>query len=186
MGSVTGRNLIISVFGESHGAGLGVNIDGFPSGVSLDLEQVAFEMSRRAPKKTAYSTARNEDDLPEIISGVLDNKTTGAPICAVFRNKDARSSDYSDFSDIPRPSHADYTASLRYNKNNDIRGGGHFSGRLTAPVVFAGALCRQYLKSKNVVIGAHIEEIGGLKDSRFSDMTLTFSLLDFLSKSDFP
>ncbi len=186
MGSVTGKNLVLSVFGESHGKAVGVTLDGFPSGIHLDLDQIASEMERRSPKSAAYSTKRSEGDQPEILSGVLDNVTTGAPICAVIRNSDARSSDYSLFRDMPRPSHADYTGAVRYHNANDVRGGGHFSGRLTAPFVFAGALCRQYLHTKNIVIGAHIAEIAGVGDTGFSGLSLTQALLEFLNHSDFP
>ena len=186
MGSVFGKNLTLSIFGESHGPSVGVVIDGFPSGMKLDFDQISREMERRAPKKVSYSTTRCENDQPEILSGILDHKTTGAPICAVIRNSDAHSSDYSMFRDVPRPSHADYTAALRYQGANDIRGGGHFSGRLMAPLVFAGALCKQYLHTKGITIGAHIAEIGGIVDDRFSDLTLTPSLLSFLNSSDFP
>ena len=140
-----GNDVKISVFGESHGNGIGVVIDGLPAGEKLNLDEIYLQMSRRAPGNDKAATPRLEKDVPEILSGLLDNITTGAPLCAVIRNTNVRSGDYSNLLNCPRPGHADYTGYVRYNGFNDIRGGGHFSGRLTAPLVFAGAVCRQIL-----------------------------------------
>ena len=133
-----GNYVKISVFGESHGNGIGVVIDGLPSGEKIDMEALLVQMGRRAPGKDKAATPRLEKDLPEILSGMLGDTTTGAPLCAVIRNTNTRSQDYGEMMTRPRPAHADFTGHVRYNGFNDIRGGGHFSGRLTAPIVFAG------------------------------------------------
>ena len=138
--------LSVSIFGESHGAGIGVVIDGLPGGKPIDLDKILEFMARRAPKKDGISTRRNEKDLPEILSGVFNGKTTGTPLAAVIRNTDQHSADYGNLSTVARPGHADYTGAVRYHYANDPRGGGHFSGRLTAPLVFAGAVCGQLLE----------------------------------------
>ncbi len=152
------------IFGESHGPAIGVVLTGVPAGLKLDTEFILAEMARRAPGKNSTSTARKESDLPEILSGVLDGVTTGAPLCAMIRNSDQHSSDYSEFKRKPRPSHSDYAAWARYNGHNDIRGGGHFSGRLTAPLVFAGAVAKLYLKEKGIEVTSVIRNIGGTED----------------------
>ena len=152
------------IFGESHGPAIGVVLTGVPAGLKLDTEFILAEMARRAPGKNRTSTARKESDLPEILSGVLDGVTTGAPLCAMIRNSDQHSSDYSEFKRKPRPSHSDYAAWVRYNGHNDIRGGGHFSGRLTAPLVFAGAVAKLYLKEKGIEVTSVIRNIGGTED----------------------
>ena len=164
MSSSYGKIFKITLFGESHSAGIGVVIDGVPSGVKLDMDEIMFEMSRRAPGKNDFSTPRNENDIPEILSGVFDGKTTGTPICAIIRNTNTISKDYNP--EILRPSHADYTGNIRYNGFNDYRGGGHFSGRLTAPMVFAGAIAKQIIKEENVEIYSHIKNIGTAYDSK--------------------
>ncbi len=160
-----------TVFGESHGPAIGVVIDALPSGICLDMEQIAAELSRRAPGRNPQSTARKEADVPEILSGVYLGKTTGTPLCAVIRNTDQHSGDYSRLRDMPRPGHADYTGWVRYAGCNDYRGGGHFSGRLTAPLVFAGAVAKQILAQRQIYVGAHIEQIERVKDKNFTDMT---------------
>ena len=152
------------IFGESHGPAIGVVLTGVPAGLKLDTEFILAEMARRAPGKNSTSTARKESDLPEILSGVLDGVTTGAPLCAMIRNSDQHSSDYSEFKRKPRPSHSDYAAWARYNGHNDIRGGGHFSGRLTAPLVFAGSVAKLYLKEKWIGVTSVIRNIGGTED----------------------
>ena len=156
MGSTWGNQLKISIFGESHGKGVGVVIDGFPAGFEYDSDFVSREMSRRAPGQSLLTTPRRERDIPNVLSGILNNTTTGAPVCMMIQNTDTHSSDYENLRTVPRPSHSDYTGQLRYRGAGDIRGGGHFSGRLTAPVVFAGALCKDFLKKvHNIEIGAH-------------------------------
>ena len=165
MGSVFGKNIKLSLFGESHGEAIGCIIDGFPHGIKIDNDFIESEMERRRAKNPSVSTARNEKDKVEILSGLLENKTTGMPIAAIIRNENKRSGDYSNLKIMPRPSHSDFTAMIRYRNYNDIRGGGHFSGRLTAPLVFAGALCKLALKEKfGINIAAHIKQIYNIKD----------------------
>ncbi|MEI0607223.1 chorismate synthase [Brachyspira pulli] len=165
MGSVFGNNIKLSLFGESHGEAIGCVIDGFPYGINIDNDFIENEMDRRRAKNAKLTTARNEADKVEILSGTLDNKSTGMPIAAIIRNENKRSGDYSNLKVLPRPSHSDYTAMLRYDGFNDIRGGGHFSGRLTAPLVFAGALAKLALKEKfDINIAAHIKQIYNIKD----------------------
>ena len=152
-----------TIFGESHGPAIGVVITGLPSGLALDMDAVAAEMARRAPGQDKTSTPRKEKDAVEILSGVFEGKTTGTPLCGVIYNTDTRSKDYSKLKDMPRPSHADYTASVRYGGYSDYRGGGHFSGRLTAPLVFAGALAKQLLAQRGIAIESEIDLLGGVK-----------------------
>ena len=173
MSSTTGKNINISVFGQSHSEAIGVVIDGLPAGFTLDMEKINSFMARRAPGNNAFSTARKEADAPEILSGLVDGTTCGAPLCAVIRNTNTRSQDYSELKDCPRPSHADYAASVRYDGFNDVAGGGHFSGRLTAPLCFAGAVCMQILESRNINIKAHIYSIKDIKDTPFDLVSIT-------------
>lgn len=165
MGSVFGRNIKLSLFGESHGEAIGCVIDGFPHGINIDKEFIESEMERRRAKNPSLSTARHEKDKVEILSGLIENKSSGMPIASIIRNENKISKDYANLKNIPRPSHSDLTAMIRYENYNDIRGGGHFSGRLTAPLVFAGSLCKLALKEKfNINIAAHIKQIYNIKD----------------------
>ena len=186
MGSTWGNTIKISIFGESHGTGIGVVIDGFPSGVAYDEAFVLREMERRAPGRNKQSTTRKEPDKPEVQSGIYNGKTTGTPICAVIRNTNQRSNDYAELAAQPRPGHADYTGMLRYDSCNDPRGGGHFSGRLTAPLVFAGALCKLWLKEQGVTVGAHIQSIAQIQDMPFDDVEVTAEQLDALRNAEYP
>lgn len=172
MSSMWNNNISISIFGESHGAAIGVVIDNLPPGEYIDLEELSMFLSRRAPKKDKTSTPRNEKDLPQIMSGLVNNRTTGTPLCAFIQNTDTRSNDYSNISKLARPGHADYTGSLRYKGFNDVRGGGHFSGRLTAPLCFAGAVCGQILEKRGIYTGAHISSVHNIKDSSFNRVTV--------------
>ncbi len=156
-----------TIFGESHGPGIGVVIENLPSGIPMDMEFILSEMRRRQAKKGGLSTSRIEADIPEIISGVFEGKTTGTPLCAMIRNENTRSGDYTRTKDLARPSHADYTGKVRYGGFNDYRGGGHFSGRLTAPMVFAGAVAKLWLKEKGIRVGGHILQIGEVRDEPF-------------------
>lgn len=164
MSSIWGEQIKISVFGESHGTAVGVVIDGLPSGILLDLDKINLEMSRRRPGKDIFTTQRKETDTVEIVSGFFNGYTTGAPLCGIIRNNDKRSADYDDIKNIMRPGHADYTSYISYNGFADYRGGGHFSGRLTAPVVFAGAIANQYLSHYKITIGTHLLKIGNILD----------------------
>ncbi|MGN0143997.1 MAG: chorismate synthase [Clostridium sp.] len=186
MSGMWGNKLKVSIFGESHGAGIGITIDGLPSGVEIDIDEVLKEMARRAPGKSKLSTARKEADKPEILSGFFEGRTTGTPLCAVIRNSDQHSKDYGKLKDLMRPGHADYPGFIRYNGFNDYRGGGHFSGRITAPLVFAGAICKQVLSSKGITIGSHVKSIGNIYDKGFDEVELTKELLDNLKAEELP
>ncbi|EDT74683.1 chorismate synthase [Clostridium butyricum] len=186
MSGMWGNKLKVSIFGESHGAGIGITIDGLPSGIEIDMEEVIKEMARRAPGKSRLSTARKEGDQPEILSGFFEGKTTGTPLCAVIRNSDQHSKDYGKLKDLMRPGHADYPGFIRYNGFNDYRGGGHFSGRITAPLVFAGAVCKQILNIKGINVGAHVKSIGTIYDKSFDEVELTKELLDNLKINELP
>ena len=186
MSSMWGKNLKISIFGESHGAEIGVVIDGLEPGFEIDLDEVERQMDRRKPGKNRLSTARKEDDKANIVSGFFEGKTTGTPLCANIKNKDRKSADYTQIRDNFRPGHADYTGFVRYKGFNDYRGGGHFSGRLTAPIVFAGAICRQILEKKGIKIVSHIKAIKNIEDSSFDYTNIDEKLIKRLSYSDFP
>lgn len=152
------------IFGESHGPAIGVVLENPPAGLALDLDFIRAELARRAPGKSPLATARREADVPHILSGVFEGRTTGTPLCAVIRNTDAHSSDYAALKRFPRPGHADYAAAVRYGGNADYRGGGHFSGRLTAPLVFAGALGKLILRERGVAVSAAVSMLGGVPD----------------------
>lgn len=151
-----------TIFGESHGAAIGVVLTGVPPGLVLDMDAIEAEMARRAPGQDNTSTARKEPDRPIIVSGVFEGKSTGTPLTAIIQNTDSRSGDYSQLKDLPRPGHADYAGAVRYRNCNDYRGGGHFSGRLTAPLVFAGAIAKQLLAPKGITIASRISMLGGI------------------------
>lgn len=185
MSSTFGDKIKISVFGESHGNGIGVVIDGLPAGEKIDMDSVYAQMARRAPGKDKTATPRKESDIPKILSGMLGDTLTGAPLCAVIENTNTRSSDYGNLLTSPRPGHSDYAAFVKYKGANDIRGGGHFSGRITAPVVFAGAVCRQILEKKGIKIAAHIQSIGGVEDDKFNPVNIDGDLVDRLNSSSF-
>ena len=185
MGSTFGNKVKISVFGESHGTAIGVVIDGLPSGEKIDMDEVYRQMARRAPGNDKTATPRKEADKPEILSGLLDGVTTGAPLAAVIYNTNTRSGDYGNIMNSPRPGHSDYTAYLRYEGCNDVRGGGHFSGRLTANLVFAGAVIRQILKRKGIEIAAHIYSIGEAYDESFEPTGISRELIERLNGEKF-
>lgn len=185
MSSVIGDKIKLSIFGESHGEAIGCVIDGLPAGIKIDMNAVYKDMQRRAPGKDKTATPRFEKDIPHILSGMLDNVTTGAPLAMVIENTNTKSGDYSNLMTVPRPGHSDYPAYVKFGGNNDIRGGGHFSGRLTAPLLFAGSVAKQILSQMGVTIGAHIKQIGSVCDA-VSDLNKTDkSLLDTLSSSTF-
>ena len=163
MASTWGENIKLSIFGGSHTEAIGVVLDNLSPNEKIDMEKIRVQMARRAPGKDKTATTRLEADEPQVLSGLFNGVTTGAPLAAIIANTNTRSKDYSDLKIHPRPGHADYTASVRYNGANDIRGGGHFSGRLTACLVFAGAVCRQILERRGITIGAHAYAVGGAK-----------------------
>ncbi|MGN0569003.1 MAG: chorismate synthase [Candidatus Fimenecus sp.] len=172
MSSMTGNKIKISVFGQSHSEGIGVVIDSLPAGKKIDLEKVYHFMERRAPGRNILSTQRKEADKPEIISGLVNGVTCGVPLCAVIRNTNTRSADYNNIADTPRPSHADFSGFMRYKGFNDVAGGGHFSGRLTAPLCFAGAVCMQVLEGMGIKIQAHILKIKDVSDESFNPVSV--------------
>lgn len=172
MSSMTGNKIKISVFGQSHSEGIGVVIDSLPAGKKIDLEKVYQFMERRAPGRSILSTQRKEADKPEILSGLVNGVTCGVPLCAVIRNTNTRSADYNNIADTPRPSHADFSGFMRYNGFNDVAGGGHFSGRLTAPLCFAGAVCMQVLEEMGIKIQAHILKIKDVSDESFNPVSV--------------
>ncbi|MEE0930970.1 MAG: chorismate synthase [Acutalibacteraceae bacterium] len=186
MSSYWGKKVKISIFGESHGKGIGVVIDDLPAGEKIDMEQLLMFMGRRAPGKDKTATPRLEKDFPVIMSGMLDNITTGTPLCAVIENTNTRSVDYGNLLTSPRPGHGDYPGFIRYNGFNDIRGGGHFSGRLTAPIVFAGSICRQILERKGIKIASHIYSVGKVCDTPFNPVYIDNQLIEKLNKISFP
>ncbi|MGL5648475.1 MAG: chorismate synthase [Clostridium sp.] len=186
MSGTWGNNLKVSIFGESHGVGIGITIDGLPSGFPLNVEKINFHMGRRAPGKSKLSTARKEGDNVEILSGFFDGRLTGTPLCGIIRNKDNRSRDYGKLKDVMRPGHADYTGNIRYSGFNDYRGGGHFSGRITAPIVFAGSICRQILEEKGIKIVSHVKSIGNIEDSSFNPVKIDENLIEKLYEKELP
>lgn len=185
MSSVIGDKIKLSIFGESHGEAIGCVIDGLPAGIKIDMNALYKDMQRRAPGKDKTATPRLEKDIPHILSGMLDNVTTGAPLAMVIENTNTKSGDYSNLMTVPRPGHSDYPAYVKYGGNNDIRGGGHFSGRLTAPLVFAGSVAKQILSQMGVTIGAHIKQIGSVCDAASDLNKIDKFLLNTLSSSTF-
>jgi chorismate synthase len=173
MGSYFGRNVRVQVFGQSHAAAVGCVIDGLPAGFAPDMEKISAFMARRAPGQNTGDTARKEPDQPEILSGLHEGKTCGAPLCAVIRNRDAHSADYAALRDVPRPGHADFSLRQKFGDAADLRGGGHASGRLTAPLVFAGALCAQILEDRNIAVASRILQIGAVAPQVFDDAETT-------------
>jgi chorismate synthase len=186
MSSFWNHNITVSIFGESHGPAIGVVIDNLPSGEHIDLEELRTFMARRAPKKDATSTQRNEKDMPNIMSGVYNGYTTGTPLAAFISNTDQHSQDYGNISKLARPGHADYTGALRYKGFNDVRGGGHFSGRLTAPLCFAGAICGQILERRGIYTGAHIQQVHNIKDTKFNPCDISREQIIALRHKKFP
>lgn len=185
MSSIFNGNIKISIFGESHGPTIGAVIDNIPAGEKIDFEKILVEMSRRAPGTNDTATSRTENDVPNIISGILNGYTTGAPICALIKNNDIKSDDYKSIANNIRPGHADYSSYIKYNGFNDPRGGGHLSGRLTASLTFCGAVCRQLLERRGIIIGAHIYSIFDICDTPF-ESTIPDDLLKSLSTNKFP
>ncbi len=185
MKSSIGSKIRLTVFGESHGPAIGCVIEGLPAGHKIDFDMLSLQMSRRAPGKDKTATARREEDIPEILSGVLEGVTTGAPLAIIIKNKDTRSHNYDDLKIQPRPNHSDYAAYVKYGGFNDVRGGGHFSARLTAPIVAAGAICRSILAQKGITVGGHIANIGNVFDTPFDPVNISAEELEKLSSKLF-
>ena len=167
MSSEFGNILRVSVFGQSHGKAIGVVVDGLPAGEAIDLEELQRFLDRRRPGTGPLSTARKETDVPEFLSGLEGGKTCGAPLCAVIKNADQHSKDYGELADKPRPGHADFTAWAKWGGHADMRGGGHFSGRLTAPLCVAGGIAKQILARRGIFVGAHLASVAGIRDRPF-------------------
>ena len=184
MSSTYGEMIRLSIFGQSHGPAIGMTLDGVPAGLPVDTEKLQAFLNRRAPGQHEYATPRREEDKPEFLSGVVDGFTCGAPVAAMIRNTNTRSGDYSELKDRPRPGHADYTAQIKYGGYQDVAGGGHFSGRLTAPLCIAGGLCKQWLEARGIRIAGHISVIAGVADDPVS---LDWAAPDLDSiQTDFP
>ncbi len=179
-----GEQFRITIFGESHGEGIGVIIDGIPAGTELDFEEIRNEMRRRAPGQNGVSTPRKEKDEVRILSGFFNGKTTGTPLAGVIDNTNTISKDYTP--ELLRPGHADYTGFMKYGASHDYRGGGHFSGRLTAPLVFAGAIAKQMLKQEGIFVGAHILKLGDIEDVAFDPITGSPELFEKLRSRTIP
>lgn len=175
-----------TIFGESHGPAIGVVLEDVPAGIPVDTEFIAEELRRRATGKNALSTARKEKDQVEFLSGIYEGKTTGTPLCMMIRNGDQHSGDYESIRYTPRPGHGDMTGFVRYEGCNDYRGGGHFSGRLTAPLVAAGAVAKLILQEKGVHIAAHIESIGGIYDASVDYVNPNMDELTQCGQKPFP
>ena len=181
-----GNKLKVTVFGQSHAPAIGCVVEGLPAGFAPDMERLSAFMARRAPGQNAWSTNRKESDTPEILSGLVEGRTCGAPVSMLIRNSDQHSRDYAGLKRTPRPSHADYTALIKYGDDYDIRGGGQFSGRLTAPLCFAGALALQILEQRGVTIAAHIARIENVSDLSPDFAAVTREELTALLKKPFP
>ena len=186
MSSVFGDRIKMTIFGESHGLAIGLVIDGLPAGLELDLASINLEMARRAPGLSELSTARKEKDAYIIESGMFSGKTTGMPLCALIPNEDQHSKDYSILKNVMRPGHADYSGWIKYKGFNDYRGGGSFSGRLTAPLVFMGAVAKQILAARGIFIGAQITSAGGVEGTAFDPLGEKAEVLLGLAKKDLP
>lgn len=186
MSSIYNGNLRVSIFGQSHSGGIGCVIDGLPAGEEIDLNALEHFLARRAPGKNNWSTPRKETDAPEFLSGLVDGHSCGAPLCALIRNTNTRSQDYAELRDVPRPGHADFTANIRYGGFQDVAGGGHFSGRLTAPLCIAGGICKQILEKQGIVIGAHLKSIGSAEDLAYDPVHVSAQDLFCAAQKDFP
>ena len=186
MASFFGKHIHISVFGQSHARAIGVTVDGLPAGENVDLDKLQRFLQRRAPGRDATSTPRKEGDVPQILCGLVDSVTCGAPLAAVIENTNTRSQDYEELRDKPRPAHADYTAHIKYSGRQDVRGGGHFSGRLTAPLCIAGGICLQILERRGIQIGAHIRSIAQVEDRPFRPLGEAAETLERLKAVPFP
>jgi len=176
MSNTFGNYMKITIFDQSHAPAIGMTLENFPAGFSPDFDELQAFMAKRAPGQGAHTTSRKEPDRPEFMTGIVDGHTCGSPITALIFNQNQHSKDYSNLADTPRPSHADYPAHVKYGGSADMRGGGPFSGRMTAPLCIAGGLSMQYLKQHGVTIGAHILQIGTAKDTPYDPVSPNLSL----------
>lgn len=186
MASYLGEHIHVSVFGQSHSPAIGVVVDGLPAGERVDMEELGRFLKRRAPGQNATSTPRKEADLPQFLSGLVDDVTCGAPLAALIENTNTRSQDYAQLRDKPRPGHADFTAQVKYGGFQDVAGGGHFSGRLTAPLCIAGGICLQMLRRRGIEVATHIASVAGEADRPFDPMGETVETMEKLKRAPFP
>ena len=186
MSTTYGKNLKITIYGGSHDSEIGVKAEGLPSGISVNTEELEAFMQRRAPGQNKYSTARKEADKPVFLSGLSASVTNGDTLHAVIYNTNQHSSDYDSTAFVPRPSHADFAARMKYGGSVDLRGGGHFSGRLTAPLCIVGGICLQYLASRGIYVGAHAHSVGGVCDKPFDAVELDKDTLLSPARAEFP
>ena len=186
MSSTYGERFRFTIFGQSHSPAIGVTIEGIPAGMTIDPDRLQAFLNRRAPGSSPLATARKEADQPKFLSGLVGNITCGTPITAIIENTNTRSGDYDNLRDCPRPGHADYPAQVKYGGHQDVAGGGHFSGRLTAPLCIAGGIAIQLLEQLGVTIAAHIQSIGSVPDSRFDPVQVTAEDLRQLPAKSFP
>ena len=193
MANTYGNNITLTIFGGSHDPEIGMTLTGFPAGVKLPEAELLAFMARRAPGQGPWATARKEPDIPVFTAGVteemLDGQkvyiSDGSPMRAVIINTNQRSGDYTSLLDTPRPSHADYPARVKFGDTVDLRGGGKYSGRLTAPLCIAGAFCLAYLRERGIEVGAHILQVGAVKDAAFDRLHLTPEALRAPAASSF-
>jgi len=186
MSSSFGETIRVTIFGQSHGPAVGVVVDGLPAGEAVDLDRLDAFLARRAPGRGPWSTPRREADRPRILSGLEGGLTCGAPLCAVIENSDVKSGDYAAMADLPRPMHADFPAWVKHGGHNDVRGGGHFSARLTAPLCVAGGILLQLLERRGISVGAHLSSVGGVRDRLFDPVTVSAGDLSRAARAAFP
>lgn len=186
MGSTYGEHLKFTIFGQSHGPTIGVTAEGLPAGFPIDMEKLQAFLDRRAPGRSPIATSRQEDDRPQFLSGLVGNVTCGAPLTAIIPNRDVRPGDYDALRDLPRPGHGDYPAQVKWNGFQDCAGGGHFSGRLTAPLCIIGGICKQLLQAQGILIAAHIASVGGVEDRSPDSGMIERKTLEALQNQDFP
>jgi len=186
MSNIFGNKIKIAIFGQSHSPAIGVSIDGLPAGLAIDFDELGAFLQRRAPGQGKHTTKRKEPDEPEFLSGLPDGKTSGDVLTAIIHNMDTRPSDYDNIRDIPRPSHADYTAYVKYGEARDVSGGGSFSGRMTAPLCIAGGICLQLLNREDIHIAAHITQIGSISAQAFDPVNVGAIEFAALKAADFP
>lgn len=188
MASIYGNTLHLSIFGQSHSPAIGCSLDGIPAGIAVNMDELQVFLNRRAPGRGDTATARREGDVPEFIAGITNGHTNGAPIAAVIHNTNTRSGDYAELARVPRPGHADYPAQVKYRGFQDVAGGGHFSGRLTAPLCIAGGIALQALAARGIRIAAHIATLGpeGIADSPLNPMELEEEQLEAILANELP
>ncbi len=171
-----GENVVLTLFGESHGNKIGAVLDGLPAGIKINLDKISEQLQRRMPNE--FETSRHEKDNFEIVSGVFNDFTTGAPLTILIDNNDVDSSNYKENYGLARPSHLDYTTHVKFNGYEDYRGSGHYSGRITAAIVAIGSICQDILSKKNIYVGSHILQCGTLKDRKFNDVLSDIKMLN--------